>query len=105
VIAVRRDSDARFRVRVLPMTHTPPHPDRAVALPPKVMRHLGLEEEASWIVLDEANDFVWPGVDLRPISRARPGLWSYGVLPQEVFVEIQARLRLLRGQRQMMRDE
>src|SRR5690348_7222260 len=73
VTAVRRDSDGRFRVRVLPMTHRPSAPDRSIAIAPNVQRHLGLDADASWIVLDEVNEFVWPGVDLRPVSRLRPG--------------------------------
>lgn len=105
VVAVRRVSDARFRVRVLPITHAPQHPDRAVAVPPKVKRHLGLDSDASWIVLDESNEFVWPGVDLRPISRSRPGIWSYGVLPREMFEDVQMRLRLVRDLRRVRRDE
>jgi len=76
-----------------------------VPLPPKMKRHVGLDDESSWIVLDEASEFVWPGVVLRPISRAKPGLWSYGVLPQEVFAEIQERLRLLRHQWRVTRGE
>lgn len=105
VVAVRRESDARVRVRVLPITHAAQHPDRAVALPAKVKRHLGLDDDASWIVLDEANEFVWPGVDLRPISRAKPGVWTYGVLPQEVFEAVRERLRLVLDQRRVRRDE
>jgi hypothetical protein len=105
VVAVRTESEARTRVRVLPITHMPQQLDRAVALPMKVKRHLGLDDDSSWIVLDEANEFVWPGVDLRPISRARPGVWSYGVLPQELFDEIRERLRFIRDQRRARRDE
>jgi hypothetical protein len=105
VVAVRRESDARFRVRVLPITQAPQYPDRAVAVPLKVKRHLGLDADASWIVLDEANEFVWPGVDLRPISRSRPGIWSYGVLPQELFEDVRGRLRSMRDQRRVRRDE
>jgi hypothetical protein len=105
VVAARRESDARFRIRVLPILHTPQRLDRAVALPAKVKRHLGLDIDASWIVLDEANAFVWPGVDLRPISRTKPGVWSYGVLPQELFEEVRQRLRSIRDQRQVRRDE
>ena len=105
VVAVRREGDVRVRVRVLPITHAAQHPERAVALPPKVKRHLGLDADAAWIVLDEANEFVWPGVDLRPISRVRPGVWTYGVLPQEVFEELQTRLRLVIEQRRVKRDE
>jgi hypothetical protein len=105
VIAVRPEGGARFRVRVLPITHTAQHPERAVALPPKLKRHLGLDTDASWIVLDEANEFVWPGVDLRPISPSKPGVWSYGVLPQEIFDELRDRLRLIRDQRRVKREE
>ena len=105
VVAVRPEGDARFRVRVLPTIHTAQHPERAVAPPPKVKRHLGLDADASWIVLDEANEFVWPGVDLRPITRSKPGVWSYGALPQEIFAELRDRLRLIRDQRRVKREE
>lgn len=105
VVAVGREADHRMRVRVLPITHVPPDPDRAVALLPKVKRHLGLDADASWIVLDEANEFVWPGVDLRPISRTKPGVWSYGVLPRETFDELRSRLRSVLDQRRVRRGE
>ena len=70
VLAVRRETDNRMRVGVVPITHT--YPARAALLPPNLKRHLGLDDDASWIVLDEANEFVWPGVDLRPIARTKP---------------------------------
>jgi len=59
----------------------------------------------SWIVLDEVNEFFWPGVDLRPVSRLRPGVWTFGVLPMEIFEEIQAKLRGLLQQRRTFRTE
>jgi hypothetical protein len=93
------------RVRVVPITHAPHHPDRAIEVPQKVKRHLGLDADASWIVLDEANEFVWPGVDLRPISRAKPGVWTYGVLPRELFEALQTRLRRIIDQRRVARTE
>jgi hypothetical protein len=105
VLATRRLTDGRVRVRVVPITRAPHDPDRSVALPLKVKRHLGLDREASWIVLDEANEFVWPGVDLRPIARTRPGVWTYGVLPKELFDELQDRLRRVLSQRRIARDE
>jgi hypothetical protein len=37
-------------------------------IPPAVKRHLGLDDQPSWIVLDEFNVFTWPGYDLRPVS-------------------------------------
>lgn len=105
VLATRRHTDGRVRVRVVPITRAPYDPDCAVALPLKVKRHLGLDREDSWIVLDEANEFVWPGVDLRPIARTRPGLWSYGILPTELFEALQERLRRVLLQRRIARDE
>jgi hypothetical protein len=105
VVAVRPEGNQGMRVRVVPITHTPHDADRAVALPSKVRRHLGLDDDASWIVLDEANEFVWPGVDLRPISRTKPGVWTYGVLPHELFEELRARLRTVLTQRRVQRDE
>ena len=68
-----------------------PDTSRAVPIPPRVKRHLGLDADASWIVLDESNEFLLPGPDLRPVSRAGPGVWSYAVLPLELFAEIQAK--------------
>ena len=44
-------------------------------------------------MLDEADEFVRPNPDLRPVSRRTPGVWSYGVLPREVCREAEDRLR------------
>lgn len=90
---------------MLPITHMPTEEARSIAIPPKVKRHLGLDEDASWIVLDEANEFFWPGVDLRPISRSKPGVWTFGVLPTEIFEEIRAKLRALLQQRRTFRTD
>lgn len=105
ITAVKQVADGRVRVRVLPITHRPGNPDRSIALPAKVKRHLGMDADASWIVLDELNEFLWPGVDLRPVSRAKPGVWTFGVLPVEVFDEIRAKLRAIVRQRQTVRGE
>jgi hypothetical protein len=105
ITAVRRSPGGRYRVRVLPMTHRPGEAARSIEILPKVKRHLGLDDDASWVVLDEVNEFVWPGVDLRPISRSRPGVWTFGVLPVELFDEIRAKLRTILRQRQTVRTE
>jgi hypothetical protein len=105
ITAVGREVDGRFRVRVLPITHRPTEPSRSVALPIKVKRHLGLDLDDSWIVLDEVNELIWPGVDLRPVSRRKPGVWTYGVLPIEIFEEIRTKLRLQLQQRRTFRDD
>jgi hypothetical protein len=105
ITAVKRVADGRFRVRVLPLTHRPTEPSRSIAVPPKVKRHLGLDPDASWIVLDEINEFIWPGVDLRPVSRVKPGVWTFGVLPSEIFDEIRTKLRDIIVHRRTVRTE
>lgn len=58
------------RVTVAAVTHTQPHADTiALEMPPKVKQHLGLDDARSWIVLDEVNQFDWPGFDLRPVPK------------------------------------
>ncbi len=105
ITAVRRAPDGRFRVRVLPITHRPTEPHRSIEIPAKVKRHLGLDADASWIVLDEVNEFFWPGVDLRPISRSKSGVWTFGVLPHEIFEKIRAKLRMILQQRRTIRTQ
>lgn len=105
VTAVKRIADGRFRVRVLPITHRTTEPSRSVAIPAKVKRHLGLDADTSWVVLDEVNEFIWPGVDLRPISRMKPGVWTFGVLPIEIFDEIRTKLREVVAQRRTVRTD
>lgn len=88
-------------VYVLPITHSPPlTPHTALEIPPRVKRHLGLDGERSWIVLDEVNDFIWPGFDLRPIPGSTPPRAEYGVLPPRFFEQVrQAFVALYRQRR------
>ncbi|MBP2295399.1 hypothetical protein [Azospirillum rugosum] len=85
VLAVA-DADGDRLVYVAPITHTPPDdPANAIELPAKVKQRLGLDAERSWIVTDELNKFVWPGFDLRPVSRSKPDVFAWGFLPTELF--------------------
>jgi hypothetical protein len=73
-------------VRVLPITHTPPaHPDDGLEIPRATQERLGLDSDRSWVILTEANDFIWPGPDLRPLPGADPGSVAYGFLPPGLF--------------------
>ena len=72
-------------VRVVPVTHSPPDdPSVALELPLAIKRHLGLDSERSWVILDEVNEFGWPGFDLRAIPSARDR-YAYGMLPPRFF--------------------
>ncbi len=85
IIVATTDEDGDTLVYVAPMTHTPPAAGDGVEVPASIKRRLGLDAARSWIVTDELNRFVWPGFDLRPISRDRRDQFAYGFLPVELF--------------------
>jgi hypothetical protein len=89
VLAIQHPADGSARlIRVVPVTHS--RPDRletAFELPLAVKRHLGLDAERSWVILDEVNEFAWPGFDLRPVPRV-PERFAYGFLPPRLFDQI-----------------
>jgi hypothetical protein len=92
VILVTEDDPDGPVVTVLPITHSPPT-DRslAVELPGATKRRLGLDDDRSWIVMTDANRFIWPGPDLR---FARPGdadSVAYGLLPPHIYEEMRAK--------------
>jgi hypothetical protein len=60
-------------------------------LPAKVKRHLGLDESPSWFILDEVNQFTWPGFDLRPVPH-QAGTVVYGFIPPRLFQLAKAKL-------------
>jgi hypothetical protein len=93
VLAQRRRADGTVMVIVVPITHSAPDNDtRAVEIPFAVKRHLGLDDQRSWIVTDEVNEFAWPGYDLQPNAA---GEFAYGVLPDRLVQQV--RTRVLEG--------
>ncbi len=93
VLAVAKPADDATLVRVAPVTHSAPDDlSVAVELPAAVKRHLGLDGERSWIILDEVNEFAWPGFDLRPVPGTRDR-FAYGFLPPRLFDQLMTRLR------------
>lgn len=80
-------------VTIVPVTHAKPDDESAaVRLVERVQRQLGLDTEPAWVVINEANRFVWPGPDLRPISSDEPDQFAYGFLPRDVFLDIRDRM-------------
>jgi hypothetical protein len=72
---------------VVPVTHTPPaDPEGGVEVPTDVKRQLGLDMAPQWICFDEINRFVWPGYDLRKVTRT--GSDRYGMLPDGLYHEV-----------------
>lgn len=89
VAAIANDIDGKKRVLVLPITHAQPSdPRMAIEIPPLVKRRLGLDNAPSWIVMTEANEFVWPGPDLRSVPDQQSGSFAYGFLPPGLFARV-----------------
>jgi hypothetical protein len=92
VVLVVTDEDGEQEVLVLPITHTPPaDANDAVEVPQATKQRLGLDADRSWIVLTEANEFVWPGPDLRPIPGRDASTIAYGPLPPRLFAQVRDR--------------
>lgn len=72
---------------MLPVTHRPPdNAAAAVEIPHAVKKHLGLDDDRSWVAVSEGDQFVWPGYDLR---KARGSdRYDYGFLPPRFFQQI-----------------
>lgn len=95
VTSTKNDNPA---VVVAPITHRRPEiTEGAIEIPPRVRRHLGLDDEPSWVVLTEYNHFTWPGFDLRLISPSRPE-HVYGLLPPAFFDLLVQKFKQLRAE-------
>lgn len=79
------------QVVVCGITRTPPAPsEEGVPMPPKVKRHLGLDEtRPSWAIVSEGNLLDWddPGIIL-----TETGQWSYGLIPSILADDLARRL-------------
>lgn len=88
-LAIERQQDGETLVTVLPVTHRPPDdPAAAVEIPRAIKKHLGLDDERSWVIVSEGDQFVWPGYDLRKARGA--DRYDYGYLPPLFFKEVLA---------------
>ncbi len=80
-------------VSVAPITHTPPSDESvAVEIPASTKRSLGLDDERSWIVINEVNIFRWPGPDIRPVPGSKPSRISYGFLGRGLYETVRTKM-------------
>ncbi len=89
-LAVRSD-EGETELWVVAVTHTAPTPraaDDGIELPAAEKRQLGLDDLPSWIVTTEANAFIWPGPDIRPIPGAPPGQMIYGRISDKLLTRV-----------------
>jgi len=92
VVAASLDEAGDITVLVAPITHAAPEEDDSIPIPAKVARALDLDGAQHWIRIDELNEFVWPGYDLRPIP-GRPGDYAYGMLPKALYEALRSAIR------------
>lgn len=87
VLATRLEPDGPLIVTVVPMTTKAPSGDQiAIEIPTAVKRHLGLDADLrSWVMVEEVNEFAWPGFDLEPNS---DGQVAYGFIPPKLYDQI-----------------
>ena len=99
ILVVLREGEHPI-VRVVPVTHTPPaDPADALEIPPLTKERLGLDSDRSWVMLGEANDFIWPGPDLRPLPGGDAGTVAYGFLPPGFMKVLRERLERRRREK------
>jgi hypothetical protein len=89
IVLITIHAQGEHWVTVLPITHVPPtNREFAVEIPAATKRRLRLDDGRSWVVLSEANRFLWPGPDLRLARRGDAQSVAYGQLPYALFEEI-----------------
>jgi hypothetical protein len=86
IVIARIVADDRTELWVAPITHAQTSEGKGVPIPQSVKRHLGLDDEPSWIVVTELNRFVWPGPDIRPVKGRDSPL--YGAIPARLFEQV-----------------
>jgi hypothetical protein len=80
---------AASEVMVLAITHSrPTKATDAVPFPAHVKADLGLDDDPAWIVTTEANAFIWPGPDIRPVPNRKPSSPIYGKVPASVLKQV-----------------
>src|SRR5262245_35162488 len=81
--------EGKVEVLVAAISHAAPAaPTDGVELSAEVKHSLGLDDHASWIVTTEANVFVWPGPDIRPVPGRTPVTVVYGRVPRNILVRV-----------------
>jgi PemK-like, MazF-like toxin of type II toxin-antitoxin system len=102
VVLARQVVAGKTLVTVAPVTHAQPSDAQtAVEIPPQIKARLHLDDWASWVIVSEVNDFIWPGPDLRHVPGAQPPRFDFGVLPPGFFRKVRDQLLALHAARRV----
>jgi hypothetical protein len=78
---------AVLRVTYLPISHVAPRvSEQGIPIPPRVMQHLGLDLQRSYVYTSYGNEDDWP-FDLAPLPR-RLDTFHYGFVPPRLFAAV-----------------
>jgi hypothetical protein len=104
IVAARQIIEGREIITVVPVTHAPPrNPQDAIEIPATLKAYLGMDDQPSWIMLTETNDFLWPGPDLRPIPGSSPPRYDFGMLPPRLYAHVRERVLQASRDRRLVR--
>jgi hypothetical protein len=102
ILVLLREGAEHPIVRVLAITRSAPaDPADALEIPAPTKERLGLDSKRSWVMLTEANDFIWPGPDLRPIPGGDASTVAYGFLPPGFMRVLRERLERRQRERRL----
>jgi mRNA-degrading endonuclease toxin of MazEF toxin-antitoxin module len=100
VTAIVRKEDGSSEILVAPITHSPPRDGTvAIEIPHRVKRHLGLDDERSYVITNESNSVQWDDPGIVP---ALPGKqWEYGRLPKSLYEQVRTSMVELNARRKL----
>ena len=100
VTAIVRKDDDVTEVLVAPITHSPPRESRlAIEIPYSVGRHLGLDDERSYIVANESNSVSWDDSGIVPVVPGKQ--WAYGRIPKALYNQLRTSMLDLLNKRKL----
>ncbi len=83
IIVAVAEASGDTRLYLAPITHAEPADKKAGMLIPRtIKRALNLDDDRSWIIVNELNKTLLPSPELR---KTPAGEWSYGILPEKFF--------------------
>ncbi len=90
ILTTKPKDDGSMDVVLCPITHSPIQDgETGLEIPVKLVRHLRLDGECSFIKTHQVNTLNWPPSRLPyGVSLAFKNQWSFGILPQSFAIQV-----------------
>lgn len=83
IVHTRLNEYGETEVYICPITHTQPEKSgQSIEIPLITKQRLKLDDQQSWIITNEVNQFKWKGPDVR---KTQTGEYAYGYLPHRLI--------------------